>query len=520
MDLRMDSNGPPTPAVSSTTPPPPPPPAATGSDQALTDPHARNFAGPKLRLIGQITHKRTYGNKLVFLDIRSPDTTATSKESSSATPAATAEAETEATATAEAAAAAAAAAAAPSEAMDIDEQNDASPSTQKDEQRNALHGIDEVVFSFEVYGAEVRRIRKDISVGDKVSFEGTARSCGRILDATSYVILERWSEAADGKCFNFLEGAANRDASRKEGQEKGASAPSICKFWVSNGVCRRTDCGCDHPDGDELKEAREKYWQGQKKRKIMSADPQDPHSLELKKSHAQRACVLADWICEHFGLENLQRGGVLDVAGGRGEVAFELAVKRGIPCVVVDPRCPGVEGQQGLTLQAPAPWKNWRLSRQQRQWLKTSRNISDFKECQAHIEAQPLRQMRTLVPGDTESLEGWAPILEPLTAVIGLHPDQATGGVVRLAGSFEKVFAVVPCCTFADDFPDRKLPSGQDVRTYDDLVSWLRSATPNTEVSFLPFQGKNLVVHSATKPLAHSELEASQGQAAEKSVEG
>ena len=45
------------------------------------------------------------------------------------------------------------------------------------------------------------------------------------------------------------------------------------------------------------------------------------------------------WLVESFGLETLRSGaGVLDVAGGAGGVAFELAFRRGVPCTVVDPR--------------------------------------------------------------------------------------------------------------------------------------------------------------------------------------
>ncbi|CAK0800075.1 unnamed protein product [Prorocentrum cordatum] len=88
----------------------------------------------------------------------------------------------------------------------------------------------------------------------------------------------------------------------------------------------------------------------------------------------------------------------------------------------------------------------------------------------------------------------WKDIVPGCRVIVGLHPDQATGGIVTLARAFRRPFAVVPCCTFADDFPERRLADGRAVRTYDDLVQWLR-AHGNAEVDFLRFQGMNQVVY-------------------------
>lgn len=80
--------------------------------------------------------------------------------------------------------------------------------------------------------------------------------------------------------------------------------------------------------------------------------------------------------------------------------------------------------------------------------------------------------------------------------VVGLHPDQATGGVIELAKELGRPFAVVPCCTFADEFPERHLEQ-RPVRTYADLIEWLQvTAGPATRKDFLRFFGKNLVLFS------------------------
>ena len=59
----------------------------------------------------------------------------------------------------------------------------------------------------------------------------------------------------------------------------------------------------------------------------------------LRPNTAARHQQFVSFLVETYGLEFLRSGsGVLDVAGGAGGVAFELAFRRGIPCVVVDPR--------------------------------------------------------------------------------------------------------------------------------------------------------------------------------------
>ena len=56
-------------------------------------------------------------------------------------------------------------------------------------------------------------------------------------------------------------------------------------------------------------------------------------------ANQNRASELRKFLVATFGLERLQSGsGVLDVAGGKGELAFQLQNLNGIPATVVDPR--------------------------------------------------------------------------------------------------------------------------------------------------------------------------------------
>lgn len=71
--------------------------------------------------------------------------------------------------------------------------------------------------------------------------------------------------------------------------------------------------------------------------------------------HCLRAGVFVQWLVDVFGHDGLTDGtGVLDVAGGRGEISFELFCKRSIPSTLIDPR-------------------PLRLTKQQRKFLKKRR---------------------------------------------------------------------------------------------------------------------------------------------------
>jgi hypothetical protein len=67
----------------------------------------------------------------------------------------------------------------------------------------------------------------------------------------------------------------------------------------------------------------------------------DPFDVHEKKGHSERAAVFSDWLLTQFGVDRISaRHGVLDVAGGRGDLAFELAAKRGVPTTVNRPALP------------------------------------------------------------------------------------------------------------------------------------------------------------------------------------
>ena len=57
-------------------------------------------------------------------------------------------------------------------------------------------------------------------------------------------------------------------------------------------------------------------------------------------------------------------------------------------------------------------------------------------------------------------------LLSECSLVLGMHPDQAAGPIVKYAVQYQKSFAVVPCCVYSKEFPKRKLLSKEQKEEY------------------------------------------------------
>lgn len=121
--------------------------------------------------------------------------------------------------------------------------------------------------------------------------------------------------------------------------------------------------------------------------------------------------------------------------------------------------------------------------------------------------------------------------------VIGLHPDQATEPIVDFALKNNKPFAVVPCCVFPNQYPNRRIMKNMKVRkeegkhalgkyvpvasqsdevydetqssassgftweeismpvrTHEDFCTYLAGKDPRIAVEKLDFEGRNTVI--------------------------
>ena len=226
-----------------------------------------------------------------------------------------------------------------------------------------------------------------------------------------------------------------------------------------------------------------------------------------------------------FGEEALRRGrGALDVAGCRGVVAFDLHTDRGVPTTLVEPRAR-------------------KLNRAQHKWMKRrargavlgggeAGGAAEASEAAAAAEAEA-KTAETFDDSAAENVQGvlcehvretftpatWSAYAD-CSAVVGMHPDQATEAIADFAIAHRKPFAIVPCCVFPQLHPERVDPGeeeeeggsseeargtrrktnavpGAPVTERRQLVRWLARKTGG-KVAFLDFQGANQVVYRTT----------------------
>jgi len=244
-------------------------------------------------------------------------------------------------------------------------------------------------------------------------------------------------------------------------QRAGAVAPAasaeLCKFYLNTGRCALGAlCARRHERGEAA------AWVAERRaaRKQLSASQGNPYALS-SLTKCQRAAVFADWLLCTFGAATLRRkAGVLDVAGGgAGGLAFALHLERGIPTTILDPREP-------------------HLSRTQRaRAAQLGVDLNANGALAAHI---PL----LFEPSTWHHAAG-------RSLIVGMHPDQATDGIVDCAVKLGLPFAIVPCCIFQSLFA---LQRGARLRTRAELVAHLMAKAPGSETAWLPFEGANQVV--------------------------
>ncbi|KAG0243665.1 hypothetical protein B0O80DRAFT_494507 [Mortierella sp. GBAus27b] len=279
-------------------------------------------------------------------------------------------------------------------------------------------------------------------------------------------------------------------------QVRGDDSQPHCKFWLNSGKCNKEQCPFWHEtDLMKLKVERRRWVEEriQAKRQI-SHHTSDPHQHTTKNQHRERALYFAHWLTQTFTREFLNSGsGVLDIAGGRGDLSWELQTRQGIKSTIVEPR-----SGKGM--------RKW-----QRKWLqkfKATTSISSSNEQDTSPVQETNGDVRTDIAGgnalshektddpeeqepddgkDLEGLQDFIPttltyplqMTEPMriqerlddqfltthqdlvsraSILVGLHPDQATEPIVNAALKTGKPFAIIPCCVFGRDNPHRRLP--------------------------------------------------------------
>ena len=269
--------------------------------------------------------------------------------------------------------------------------------------------------------------------------------------------------------------------------------------------------------------------------------------------------VFRIFLMQTYGMEFLtqQHSTIVDVAGGKGELAWELLNLTGVPqCVVIDPRPMNLDvvekkWKKGMyepqrigpifSKWYPACEEGCRYRESKRpdhiRCFFQSKEMLDFicpdnrmqKEDWLKCEIEKAKQIvwttkglqhedgsnddnepteddvsHTDTTNDTfissNEIELPSKVQEILTQchlIIGLHPDQAIGEIVEFAQAKNIPWCVVPCCVYSQQFTKRRLKNGRVVKTYEELVMWLCERDERARVATLDnIEGKNKVVYT------------------------
>jgi len=208
---------------------------------------------------------------------------------------------------------------------------------------------------------------------------------------------------------------------------------------------------------------------------------------ESMRSKSFRAKIFASWILNKFGpsFEMLKRGnGVLDIAGGKGQLSIELSILAKIPCTIVDPLVRGGRRKDGSASSCCFS------KRDMKRLKKTESPIPTYK-------AKRFVFKNNYIGG----VENWSnSMAQRSSCLIGLHPDQCTEDILDAALKHEKSVAIVPCCVFPTFFPMRRLrgsdgSGNRPVKTYDDFLCYLLEKDDRLRRETLMFEGKNQVIY-------------------------
>ena len=247
------------------------------------------------------------------------------------------------------------------------------------------------------------------------------------------------------------------------------------------------------------------------------------------KANGNRIGRFADWLCREFGhelLDSPQDAHVLDVAGGgQSGLAWELCVRRGVSCTVVDPRPVKLDGRRAAAVARRAQsaealriaWLGHQggrgdMAEDELLWPLSLQRVFDALRCGGRCEP---RQICTLFGvAECRDNDALRQAVRGCSLVVGFHPDEATDAIVDVAIAEGKPFAVVPCCVFWRRFGKRRVLAGVGaeppsaamlaqansegfvpVRTHEQLCAYLLAKAPGARELVLDFEGRNKVVY-------------------------
>ena len=230
-------------------------------------------------------------------------------------------------------------------------------------------------------------------------------------------------------------------------------------------------------------------------------------------------------VLRHPTVQQSSTASVLDVAGGAGGLAFELAIKRDIPTIVVDTKPLRWNSQQQRHIRFRQGCLD-ALESESDTLLKNSQLARNLYERFDYQKEEQVVQYQTLLDSSfilknideeetaCETTNGNSVIESKLrnlllsndgygkrkvSVIVGCHPDQATDHIIDIGLALRIPWAIVPCCVFPSLFVERRIRANDGgtrlVRSYEDLCDWISQKDPRIQQGILPFRGRNKVFY-------------------------
>jgi hypothetical protein len=181
---------------------------------------------------------------------------------------------------------------------------------------------------------------------------------------------------------------------------------------------------------------------------------------------------------------------ILDVAGGKGELAARLSMCHAFNIILVDPR-PADIADCFLIRVLPKLPKKWqqRISQQQESnptFVQDTVN-SRCRQLTMHFDEYTVKTSTELQHA-----------IRNASLLIGIHADGATEAIVDTALEYGKPFLVCPCCVFPKLFSQRVLlendGSETPVRSHEQFCEYLLRKDKRLVMETLPFEGRNTAI--------------------------
>ena len=163
---------------------------------------------------------------------------------------------------------------------------------------------------------------RKIHVGDFVAFSGASED-EKTFSAKSFEVTSYWASQNPNLVFE-AKPPPDHNRNDKKRKEKDNNDKGVCKYFINTGQCPKTTCKFSHHIEAGQ---REDVVQEVKKRRAQAHEEALGGKEDVSGAN-RRARVFAEWILTKYGRDYLEEGLILDIGGGRGDLAFEIATRQ------------------------------------------------------------------------------------------------------------------------------------------------------------------------------------------------